>query len=132
MEPSIFAKIIDGDIPCHRVYEDDQTLAFLDINPIVPGHTLVVPKVQVDQFQELDDEAYAALWRSVKIVARRLKQKLGVDRVALQVYGIDVPHAHVLVLPFNVGDDLSLTHILPEDERTPEALQAMAAKVALL
>lgn len=102
-EPSIFTKIIKGEIPCYKIYEDDKTIAFLDIDPNVIGHTLVVPKVQVDQFNHLDDENYQALWATVKKVANNHQEKLGTDRIGISVKGVDVPHAHVHVLPFNVG-----------------------------
>ena len=106
MEDSIFTKIIRGEIPCYRIYEDDKTIAFLDISPAVTGHTLVVPKVQVDQFNDLDNETYEALWRTVKKVANNHQQKLGTDRIGIVIKGVDVPHAHVHVEPFNVGQHL--------------------------
>ena len=107
MEDSIFTKIIKGEIPCHKVYEDEQTIAFLDIEPAVYGHTLVVPKKQVDQFNDLDDETYLALWRTVKKVATNHREKLGTDRIGVVVKGVDVPQAHVHIQPFNVGQHLS-------------------------
>lgn len=103
MEESIFTKIIKGEIPCYKIYEDDKTIAFLDIEPNVIGHTLVVPKVQVDQFHDLDDENYHALWATVKKVAINHQEKLGMDRIGISIKGVDVPHAHVHILPFNVG-----------------------------
>lgn len=106
MEDSIFTKIIKGDIPCFKVYEDDKTIAFLDIEPNVVGHTLVVPKKQVDQFNDLDDETYQAVWATVKKVANNHQQKLATDRIGVSVKGIDVPHTHVHVLPFNVGEHM--------------------------
>lgn len=106
MEDSIFTKIIKGEIPCYKIYEDEQTIAFLDISPAVTGHTLVVPKIQVDQFNDLDDETYTALWRTVKKVASNHQTKLGTDRVGIVIKGVDVPHAHVHVEPFNVGQHL--------------------------
>lgn len=106
MEDSIFTKIIKGDIPCFKVYEDDKTIAFLDIEPNVVGHTLVVPKKQVGQFNHLDDETYQAVWATVKKVANNHQQKLATDRIGVSVKGIDVPHTHVHVLPFNVGEHM--------------------------
>jgi len=101
MAESIFTKIIKGEIPCHKVYEDDKTIAFLDIHPKTPGHTLVVPKLQVDEFQDLSDEDYTALMQTVKKVAKRQKEVLGAERIGMQVIGVDVPHAHIHVFPFN-------------------------------
>ncbi len=106
MEDSIFTKIIKGEIPCHKIYEDEKTIAFLDIDPAVHAHTLVVPKVQVDQFNDLDDEYYQALWNTVKKVANNHQSKLGTDRIGIVIKGVDVPHAHVHVQPFNVGQHL--------------------------
>ena len=99
-EPSIFTKIINGDIPSYKVYEDDMTLAFLDIYAVVPGHTLVVPKKQVEFVWDLEAEDYEALFATVKKVAVRLRQALDVPYVGEKVIGTDVPHAHVHLIPF--------------------------------
>jgi len=103
MEDSIFTKIIKGEVPCHKIYEDDYTIAFLDIHPIQPGHTLVVPKVQIDHIDDLSDEYYHAVWSTVKLIAKAHKNAFGMDRVGLKVEGIDVPHAHVHVFPFTTS-----------------------------
>ncbi len=128
MEDSVFTRIIKGEIPCHKIYEDERTLAFLDIEPAVIGHTLVVPKVQVDQFNDLPDEYYSALWATVKKVANNHQQKLGTDRIGVVVKGVDVPHAHVHIEPFNVGQ-----HLGPGKndigEQSQEALAALAEKL---
>src|SRR5689334_21086022 len=100
MQDSIFTKIINGEIPCHKVYEDDKTLAFLDIHPVQPGHTLVIPKRQVEFVWDLDDEMYAAVMATTKKVARRLREVMSVPYVGEQVVGVDVPHAHVHLIPF--------------------------------
>ncbi len=105
MEDSIFTKIIKGEIPCHKVYEDEHTIAFLDIHPVQPGHTLVVPKVQVDHFEDLDDAHYQAVWATVKKVSRAQKATYSPNRIGLQVIGLDVPHAHIHVYPFNTLSD---------------------------
>lgn len=105
MEQSIFTKIINGAIPCHKVYEDDYTVAFLDIHPTQTGHTLVVPKKQVDHFDDLDEQDYDAVWQTVKKVAKAQKKAFGRTRVGVKVIGLDVPHAHVHVLPIDTLDD---------------------------
>lgn len=97
---SIFTKIIQGEIPCYKIYEDDRTFAFLDIAPEAPGHTLVVPKVEVDRVYDLSDEDYAAVMATVKKLARHLENVLG-ERTMIKVVGVDVPHAHVHLLPIN-------------------------------
>jgi len=108
MEPSIFTRIINGEIPSHKVYEDERTLAFLDIHPSVPGHTLVVPKAQVSRFEELADEDYKALFSSVKKVAARMAEVFGADyRICLKVQGFDVPHVHVHVVACRDADDFN-------------------------
>lgn len=97
---SIFSKIIAGEIPCYKIYEDDKTLAFLDIHPETPGHTLVVPKVEVDKLYELQMEDYLAVMKTVKILASRMEKVLG-RRTLMKVIGTDVPHAHVHLVSFD-------------------------------
>ena len=95
MEDSIFTKIVNGEIPAEKIYEDEHTLAFLDIHPVQPGHTLVIPKIQVDRLEDLPDDAYVALMQSVKKVAQRIISVYGHEyRACLQVQGFDVSHAH--------------------------------------
>lgn len=91
---SIFSKIIAGEIPCYKIYEDEKTLAFLDIHPETPGHTLVIPKVEVDKLYDLEMEDYLAVMKTVKILASRMEKVLG-KRTLMKVIGTDVPHAHV-------------------------------------
>lgn len=105
MQDSIFTKIIKKEVPAHIIYEDDKTLAFLDIFPIVRGHVLVIPKVQVDSLWDLRDEDYQAVMITVKKVADRLDRVLSPMRVGLKVMGTDVPHAHVHVIPFNTPEE---------------------------
>ena len=97
---SVFTKIINGEIPCYKIYEDDKTFAFLDINPETKGHTLVVPKNEVDKIYELPDEDYQALMATVKKLSKHLEDKLG-QRTLWKVVGTDVPHAHVHLEPFD-------------------------------
>ena len=100
MEESVFTKIVKGEIPCYKIYEDEKTLAFLDIHPESLGHVLVIPKVQVDKVYELPEEDYVALWESVRKVAKRMEEVLG-QRTLMKVIGTDVPHAHVHLMPFD-------------------------------
>ena len=97
---SVFSRIVAGEIPCYKIYEDDKTLAFLDIAPETPGHTLVIPKVEVDKVYELSDEDYAALWETVRKVALHMEKVLG-SRTLMKVIGTDVPHAHVHLTPYD-------------------------------
>jgi len=103
---SIFTRIIEGEIPSHRVYEDEHTFAFLDINPARPGHTLVVPRAEVPYLFDLADDDYAALWAAVRVVAGGLQQATDCERVVVIVYGADVPHAHVHLIPLEAGGHL--------------------------
>ncbi|MBQ2660621.1 HIT domain-containing protein [Candidatus Saccharibacteria bacterium] len=98
--PSIFTKIIQGEIPCYKIYEDDKTIAFLDIHPETKGHTLVVPKKEIDKIYDLPDEDYQALMRTVQKLSKHLETKLGA-RTLWKVIGTDVPHAHVHLLPYD-------------------------------
>ena len=129
MSDSIFTKIIRGEIPCHKIYEDEFSFAFLDIHPKTPGHTLVVPKKQIDEFQDLPEEDYLAVMKTVKTVAKRQKDVLDAKRVGIEVIGIDVPHAHVHVFPFS---DISEYRRIVDMSLEPnhDELAEMAKKLA--
>jgi len=127
MEDSIFTKIVRGEIPSHKVYEDDQTLAFLSIYPSVEGHTLVIPKQQVASLWDLDDQTYQAVMMTTKKVAQRLKAVLGTERVGEKVIGLDVPHAHVHLVPFTTPEEYYAHETT--DEPNHEALSALAARL---
>lgn len=129
-EDSVFTKIIKGEIPCHKIYEDDKTIAFLDIHPVQPGHTLVIPKVQVDHVWDLSDEDYTALTNTVKKISLHLREHLNVQRVGLQVIGFDVPHAHIHLVPMNTISEFRET---PDMNAEPDhqALAALAQKLAI-
>lgn len=107
METCIFCKIINGDIPASKIYEDDSVLAFLDIHPVREGHTLVIPKVHVPEFQDMEDGGYARVMAAAKKVARALRQSTEAKRVGLSIVGFDVPHAHVHVIPLHEADDIT-------------------------
>ena len=97
---SVFSKIIAGEIPCYKIYEDDKAFAFLDIRPETKGHTLVVPKAEVDKIYDLEDEDYIGLWLAAKKVARHMEDVLGA-RTILKVVGTEVPHAHIHLEPLD-------------------------------
>jgi histidine triad (HIT) family protein len=130
MDDSIFTKIINGEIPSHKIYEDDAVFAFLDIHPINAGHTLVVPKKQVEFLWDLDDETYQGVMVAAKKIARHMRETLGVEYVGVQVIGVDVPHAHVHLIPFN---DVSEYHNVPDNSADPNhgALGAVAKKLQM-
>lgn len=118
MQDSIFTKIVKGEIPSHKIYEDDKTFAFLDIYPVQPGMVLVVSKAQVAEFMDLDEEDYIALWRTVKKVAKRLHEAFPSKlRIGVQVEGLDVPHVHVKLFPINTGSEF---RAVPNMEAEPD------------
>ena len=129
MNDSIFTKIIKGEIPCHKIYEDDKTFAFLDIHPKQPGHTLVISKKQVEFLWDLDEEDYLAVMRTVKKVAGRIQDVLAPPYVGEVVEGVGVPHAHVHVYPFSTVQE---ARFIPDQNADPDhdALAAMATKLA--
>lgn len=129
MEESIFTKIIKGEIPCYKIYEDDLTFAFLDIHPKQPGHTLVVPKRQVEFVWDLNDEEYQALAETVKKVALQIRTTLNRPYVGMLVVGIDVPHAHIHVYPFSTTKE---SQYIPDQSVEPDhvALAEIAKKLA--
>jgi histidine triad (HIT) family protein len=129
MADSIFTKIIKGEIPSHKIYEDDKTLAFLDIHPIQPGHSLVIPKKQVEFIWDLDEQTYQAVMASVKKVGKRLHEQMNQPYVSLRVVGIDVPHAHVQLIPFSTASDLGVAQDM-SSEPDHDALAAIADKLA--
>lgn len=114
---TLFTKIIQGGIPCYKIYEDEKTFAFLDIAPEAEGHTLVVPKIEVDKVYDLPDDYYQAVMATVKKIAQHHARVLG-KRMQIKVVGVDVPHAHV--------------HVLPIDEASVEALKPTEAEFKAL
>lgn len=130
MQDSIFTKIIKGEVPCHKIYEDDKVIAFLDIHPINPGHTLVVPKKQVDHLWDLDDEDYHYLMSVVKHIAENIRKTLNPPRVGVLVEGFAIAHCHVHIIPFYQGDDVKKHQDL-NAEPDHLALSEMAGKLSL-
>jgi histidine triad (HIT) family protein len=103
---SIFSKIVNGEIPCYKVAEDDNFLAFLDVNPNAEGHTLCIPKKEVDKIFDLDDELYKGLMQFSKKVAIALEKTVPCKRIGMSVIGLEVPHAHVHLIPLNTMEDI--------------------------
>lgn len=130
MEDSIFTKIIKGEIPSHKIYEDDETLAFLDIHPVAPGHTLVIPKKQVEFLWDLDDDTYQSVMATSKKVALHLREVLHASYVGVKVVGEEVPHTHVHLIPFNKAAEF---HARPNMSVEPDhvALSALAEKLKM-
>lgn len=122
---TVFTKIIKGELPSYKIYEDDKTYAFLDIEPETPGHTLVVPKVEVDKIYDLEPEDYDAVIATVKKLAKHFDEVLG-KRTMIKIVGIDVPHAHVHLLPVN--ENWAGERVL---KMTSEEMEAMRKKLAI-
>lgn len=130
MQDSIFTKIIKGEIPCHKVYEDEKTIAFLDIHPVQEGHILVVPKSQVEFLWDLESVDYAAVMSTVQKIALHLREQMNVPYVGEQVIGVDVPHAHVHLIPFSdVKEFRNQPDMTAEPDHT--ALVQLAKRLAL-
>ena len=106
---TIFTRIIEGEIPSYNIAEDEHFLAFLDINPLAKGHTLVVPKKEVDYLFDLDDDTYQALWLFAKKVADALNRTMTCERIGVAVVGLEVPHAHIHLVPINGVYDIDFS-----------------------
>ena len=106
---SIFTRIVQGEIPCHKIAEDDRFLAFLDIDPLRKGHTLVIPKVEVDYLFDLDDELLAGMLPFAKTVAGKIKAVVPCTRIGLTVIGLEVPHAHIHLIPIDNMHDMEFS-----------------------
>ena len=118
---TLFSKIISGEIPCYKVAENEKCLAFLDIRPVVVGHTLVIPKIEVDYYFDLEDSYLAELNLFAKKVAKVLDKEIDCRRVGVMIAGLEVPHAHIHLIPINAVADLSFTNervVLSSEEMT--------------
>lgn len=104
---SIFTKIINGEIPCYKVHENDNYIAFLDIFPLKKGHTLIVPKKEVDYIFDLDSDTYSGLFDFAKTVAKAIKAEIKCERIGMTVIGLEVPHAHIHLIPINSENDMN-------------------------
>lgn len=125
---SIFSKIVSGEIPAYKVAEDENYLAFLDIFPVAKGHTLVIPKKEVDYLFDLDDELYAGLQMFAKKVAMGLKKAIPCEKVGVLVLGLEVPHAHIHLIPMaNESDVLNFSN---KKKFTPEEFKEIAELIA--
>ena len=128
---SIFSKIVAGQIPAHKVAETLEYLAFLDINPLTEGHLLVIPKKEVDYLFDLDSETYAGLMMFAQIVAVGLKRAIPCERIGLTVIGLEVPHAHIHLIPINSMDDMNFSRpkLKLSEERLTEIAEAIRVQL---
>jgi len=124
---TIFSKIINGDIPCYKIAESDKFIAFLDIEPLVTGHVLVVPKVEVDRIFDIPDDYLAQMLLFAKPIAHAIEKSFDCNRCGISVIGLEVPHAHMHLLPINLANDLNFTR--PKLKATPEELKAVQERL---
>ena len=125
---TIFTRIINGEIPCYKVYEDEKYFAFLDINPLKKGHTLVIPKVEDDYIFNLDDETYAGLCLVAKKIAKALKESIKCQRVGVTVMGMEVPHVHIHLVPMDKEKDMLFSN--PKLELSADEMKSIAEDIA--
>jgi histidine triad (HIT) family protein len=123
---SIFTKIIDGEIPCYKIAENDNFLAFLDVNPNAKGHTLCVPKQEIDKIFEIEDELYFGLMKFSKKIAIALEKTVPCKRVGMAVVGLEVPHAHVHLIPLNDMSEMTFKHKV---SLTKDEFEALAKSI---
>ena len=126
MISSIFTKIVNGEIPCFKVAEDEQFLAFLDVNPNAAGHTLCIPKQEIDKLFDMDEELYLGLMRFSKKVAAALEKTVPCERIGMAVIGLEVPHAHVHLIPINEMNEMRFQNKVA---LTKEEFEALATKI---
>ena len=124
--PSIFTKIIKGEIPCYKIAEDDNFLAFLDVNPNAKGHTLCVPKQEIDKIFDIDDDLYLGLMQFSKKIAVALEKSVPCKRIGMAVIGLEVPHAHVHLIPLNEMGEMTFKHKV---SLTKEEFEALAKSI---
>lgn len=126
---SVFSKIVSGELPAHRVWEDENHVAFLDLRPVQPGHTLVVPKKEVAYLFDMTQDEYLALWQAVRTVEGKLRAGLGCERVIVSVVGWEVPHVHVHLVPTNALGDFPW----PEPQEVDEdEMRELGAKISAI
>ncbi len=124
---TIFTKIINGEIPCYKVAENERFFAFLDINPLTKGHTLVIPKQEIDYLFDLSDEDIAAINVFAKSVAKAIEKTIPCKRIGVAVMGMEVPHAHIHLIPINTESDMVISK--PKLKLSAEEMQSIANNI---
>jgi histidine triad (HIT) family protein len=124
---SVFTRIINGEIPCYKIAENENYFAFLDISPLAKGHTLVIPKKETDYIFDLPDDEHSGLWNFAKYVAKAVEKAVPCKRIGIAVIGLEVPHAHIHLIPMNKVSDMNFAN---PKLKIPEAeMQAIAGKI---
>jgi histidine triad (HIT) family protein len=124
---SIFSKIVTGEIPCYKIFEDDRFLAFLDVFPLVKGHILVIPKKETDYIFDIEDSDLADMMLFAKKVAKAQRAAISCKRIGIAVIGLEVPHAHIHLVPMNTVNDINFTQ--PKLTLSPNELKGIASKI---
>src|SRR5450432_3739449 len=126
---TIFSKIIAGEIPCYKIAEDEKFFSFLDINPLVEGHTLVIPKLEINNFFDLPDDYMKEIFLFARPIAKAIEKSFNCNRCGISVIGLEVPHAHIHLIPINSSNDLNFTQYKPEasEERLKKAQEKILA-----
>ena len=125
---TVFTKIINGEIPAYKVAEDDRFLAFLDISPLAPGHTLVIPKQEIDYIFDIDSAQYAALWQFAQRVSHAVRKAVPCKRIGVAVIGLEVPHAHIHLIPMNRVSDMNFAN--PKLSLPAEEMKSICAAIS--
>jgi histidine triad (HIT) family protein len=125
---TIFTRIVNGEIPCYKIDETDNYLAFLDINPLQEGHALVIPKKEVNYIFDVEDELHAGLWNYAKRIGKAIEKVVPCKRIGITVIGLEVPHAHIHLIPLKSLFDMDFSR--PKLSFTPEEFRGMAEKIA--
>jgi histidine triad (HIT) family protein len=125
---TIFTRIVNNEIPCYKVAEDENYLAFLDINPLQEGHTLVIPKKEVNYVFDVEDELHAGLWNFAKKIGKAIEKVVPCRRIGITVIGLEVPHAHIHLIPLKTMYDMDFRK--PKLSFTPEEFRMIAEKIA--
>ncbi|MCX6304880.1 MAG: HIT family protein [Bacteroidetes bacterium] len=125
---TIFTRIVNGEIPCYKVAEDDKYLAFLDINPLQEGHTLVIPKLEVNYIFDMEDELHAGLWNFAKKIGKAIEKVVPCQRIGITVIGLEVPHAHIHLIPLKSMYDMDFRR--PKLTFTPTEFGEIAGKIS--
>jgi histidine triad (HIT) family protein len=125
--PSIFSRIVAGEIPCYKIAENEKFFAFLDINPLSKGHTLVIPKQEIDYLFDLSDENYLGMFLFAKEIAGAIKEAIPCKRVGMAVIGLEVPHAHIHLIPINKESDLLFSN--PKLKLESQEMESIAASI---
>lgn len=126
--PTLFTKIVKGEIPCYKIAEDEEFFAFLDINPLAKGHTLVIPKIEIDYIFDLEDDLFSRMNLFAKRIAKAIDKSVACKRVGIAVVGLEVPHAHIHLIPLNHLGDLNFAN--PKLKLSEEEFVSIATKIS--